>query len=67
MFDKRRAAAEAANHTTIGFFNGLGFVGALLAVPFVLSHALLIAPVVIGVAAARRWLWTPKSQKVDRA
>jgi hypothetical protein len=67
MFDKRRAAAEAANHTTIGFFNGIGFVMALLAIPFLLAHALFIAPVVIGIVAARRWLRTPKSQKVDRA
>jgi hypothetical protein len=38
MFDKRRAAAEAANHTTIGFFNGLGFLAAMLAIPFLLAH-----------------------------
>lgn len=44
--DKERVAAEGATETARGFFNGLGFIGALIAVPFVIAHALFIAPFV---------------------
>ncbi len=72
MFDKRRAAAEAANHTTIGFFNGLGFLAAVLAVPFLLAHFLVIVvPVAVCIVVGRlvigAWPWSWKSVRVDRA
>lgn len=47
---KQRMAAESASHLWQGFLNGAGFVVAMIMVPFLIAHILLI--VVVGAVVA---------------
>ena len=52
-----RAAAEAVDHATQGFFQGLGWAAAAGAVTLVALHPVIVAGVVVSGAAlaAKRW------------
>jgi len=60
-----RAAAEAANQTTTGFFQGIGFaagVAALGALGALVFHPFLLLTVAGGGVAAYKWRSRKRSQ-----